>query len=162
MYSLAARHPWRLDVPLLLSVSLVLLFAGLTMPAMQITAFIFWRSEFSILENIQRLYDGDRRPAAIALAFCSVIYPAFKIALLFVLWLMPSPARWRRGCVRMLRLLGRWSLLDVFAMTVLVVGSRAIFLVEAKPLPGIYVYAAAILVLMTVTVLMDALARNGR
>ena len=162
MYSLAARHPWRLDVPLLLSVSLVLLFQGLTMPAMQITAFIFWRSEFSILENIQRLYEGDRRPAAIALALGSVLYPAFKIALLFVLWLMPSPARWRRGCVRVLRMLGRWALLDVFAITVLVVGSRSIFLVEAKPLTGIYVYAAAIIVLMTATVLMDTLARNGR
>ncbi len=162
MYSLAARHPWRLDVPLLLSVSLVLLFAGLTMPAMQITAFIFWRSEFSILENIQRLYEGNRHPAAIALAFCSVIYPAFKIALLFVFWLMPAPARWRRGCVHMLRLLGRWALLDVFAITVLVVGSRAVFLVEAKPLMGIYVYAAAILVLMTATVLMDALAHDER
>lgn len=162
MYSLAARHPWRLDIPLLLSVSLVLLFEGVSMPAMQITAFIFWRSEFSILQNIQRLYDGDRQPAAIALAFCSVIYPAFKIALLFMFWLIPTPARWRCGCVHALRLLGRWALLDVFAMTILVVGSRAIFMVEAKPLTGIYVYAAAILVLMTATVLMDALARHGR
>ncbi len=67
MHSLASRHPWRLDVPLLLSASLVLLAEGLTMPALQITAFIFWRSEFSILENIQRLYEGDRRPAGIVL-----------------------------------------------------------------------------------------------
>ena len=66
------------------------------------------------------------------------------------------------GATNVLRLLGRWALLDVFAITVLVVGSRAIFLLEAKPLTGIYVYAAAVLVLMTATVLMDSLARNGR
>lgn len=162
MYSLASRHPWRLDVPLLLSVSLVLLAQGLTMPALQITAFIFWRSEFSILENIQRLYEGDRRPAALVLAACSVGYPAAKITLLFVLWLMPAPARWRRGCVRLLRLLGRWAMLDVLAITALVVGSRSVFLVDAKPLPGIYVYAAAIFILMIVTMLMDTLARHGR
>ena len=162
MYSLASRHPWRLDVPLLLCASLVLLAQGLTMPALQITAFIFWRSEFSILENIQRLYEGDRQPAAVALAACSVGYPVAKITVLFVMWLMPAPARWRRGCVHLLRLLGRWALVDVLAITALVVGSRSIFLVEAKPLPGIYVYGAAIFVLMIATMLMDTLARHGR
>ena len=68
MHSLAARHPWRFDVPLMLSVSLVLLAQGLTMPAMQITAFIFWRSEYTIIENIRHLYETDRRPAAIVVA----------------------------------------------------------------------------------------------
>ena len=162
MHSLASRHPWRLDVPLLLSASLVLLVKGLTMPALQITAFIFWRSEYTILENIQRLYEGDRQPAAIVLAACSVAYPVTKIALLFGMWLLPAPVRWRRGCVRLLRLLGRWSMLDVLAITALVVGSRSIFLVEAEPLAGIYVYAAAIVVLMLATMLMDTLASNGR
>jgi len=162
MHSLASRHPWRLDVPLLLSVSLVLLVKGLTMPALQITAFIFWRSEYTIIENIQRLYEGDRRSAGIVLGACSVVYPLAKIALLFALWLLPAPVRWRRGCVRLLRLLGRWSMLDVLAITALVVGSRSIFLVEAEPLAGIYVYAAAIVVLMLATTLMDRLAHNGR
>jgi len=162
MHSLAARHPWRFDVPLMLSVSLVLLAQGLTMPAMQITAFIFWRSEYTIIENILHLYETDRRPAAIVVAVSAVVYPALKIMALFFLWLAPFPARWRRRCVRLLRLLGRWSMLDVMAITVLVVGSSSIFLVEAKPLTGIYVYAAAIFVLMFATVLMDTLARDGR
>ena len=162
MHSLASRHPWRLDIPLLLSASLVLLAKGLTMPALQITAFIFWRSEYTILENIQRLCEGDRRAAGLVLAACSVAYPLAKIALLFSLWLLPAPVRWRRGCVRLLRLLGRWAMLDVLAITALVVGSRSIFLVEAEPLAGIYVYAAAIVVLMLATMLMDTLAGNGR
>ncbi len=162
MHSLAARHPWRFDVPLMLSVSLVLLAQGLTMPAMQIPAFIFWQSEYTIIENILHLYESDRRPAAIALAVGAVAYPSVKIMMLFFLWLAPFPARWRRRCVRLMRLLGRWSMLDVMAITVLVVGSSQIFLVEAKPLIGIYVYAAAIFVLMFATVLMDTLARDGQ
>ena len=70
MHSLAARHPWRFDVPLLLCISLVLLAQGLTMPVMQITAFIFWRSEFTIIENIIHLYETDKRPAAFVRASC--------------------------------------------------------------------------------------------
>ncbi len=59
-------------------------------------------------------------------------------------------------------MLGRWSMLDVLTITVIVAGSRLVGPLEATPLPGVYVYAAAILVLMIATVLMDRLARQGR
>ena len=160
--SLAARHPWRVDLPVLLVVSFVLLVQGLTMPAMEIRAFLFWRDQYSIVSNIQTLYEDKQRTAAMVLAGCSVAYPAIKIAALFFLWIVPFPAGWRSGFVRALRLLGRWSMLDVFAVTAIVVGSRAIGPLQAKPLPGVYVYAASIFVLMIVTVLMDRLARHGR
>jgi uncharacterized paraquat-inducible protein A len=162
MQSLASRHPWRLDVPLLLSISLVLIAQGLTMPALEITAFIFWRDEFTILENIQNLYDRNRIPAALLLGATSVAYPALKILAMFFLWLAPFPARWRRWFVHMLRLLGRWSMLDIFALTAIVVGSRVIFLVSARPLIGLYVYGAGILVLTVATLSMDRLATHGQ
>ena len=63
--------------------------------------------------------------------------------------------------VRLLRLLGRWSMLDVMAVTAIVAGSRVIFLVSAKPLQGMYVYAAGIFVLSVATLAMDRLARHG-
>ena len=37
-----------------------------------------------------------------------------------------------------------------------------IFMVDAQALTGIYVYAAAIFILMLATMLMDTLARDGR
>ena len=107
MQSLAARHPWRLDIPLLLSLSIVLLTLGVTTPAMEIRALIFWRSEHTILSNIQGFYLEGRYSAAIVLALCSIAYPAVKILALLFLWLTPFPAKWRRRFVRLLRLLGR-------------------------------------------------------
>jgi paraquat-inducible protein A len=163
MQSLAGRHPWRLDIPLLLSISLVLLARGLTMPAMEIRTLIFWVDQYSIITNIQNLWAHGKRPASVALALCSIAYPLIKISSLCFLWLVPFPATWRSRFVRSLRLLGRWSLLDVAAVTVIVVGSRTLgFLVDANPLGGIYVYAAAICLLMAATILMDRLARHGR
>ncbi len=53
-------------------------------------------------------------------------------------------------------------MLDVFAVTALVVGSQTIALLDASPLPGIYVYGAGIFILMIATVLMDRLAHRGR
>ena len=162
MPSLATRHPWRLDLPLLLGLSLVLLAKGLTMPAMEIRAFFFWSDQSSILSNIQGLYEDGKRGPAILLLLCSVIYPALKILALFFLLVAPFPARWRSRLVRLLRMLGRWSMLDVLTITVIVAGSRLVGPLEATPLPGVYVYAAAILVLMIATVLMDRLTRHGR
>ena len=163
MQPLAARHPWRFDVPLLLSISLVLLARGLTMPAMEIRTLIFWVDRESIISNIQNLYLHGKLPAAIALAGCSIVYPVLKISVLFFLWLAPFPATWRRRLVRLLRLLGRWSLMDVLAVTAIVAGSRTLgFLVDVRPLGGIYVYGVSILLLMIATVLMDRLARHGR
>ena len=161
MQSLAARHPWRLDVPLLLSASLVLIVQGLTLPAVEINAFLFWHSESTILENIDGLYYSKRRPAAIALAAGCVLYPALKILSLLFLWLAPFPPKWRSRFVRMLRLLGRWSMLDVMAVTAIVAGSRVIFMVSANPLEGMYVYAAGIIVLSFATLCMDRLAQHG-
>ena len=163
MQPLAARHPWRFDIPLLLSISLVLLARGLTMPAMEIRTLIFWVDQHSIISNIQNLYQHGKVPAAMALALCSIAYPVLKVAVLFFLWLAPFPATWRRRFVHLLRLLGRWSMLDILVVTAIVAGSRTIgFLVDATPLPGIYVYGLSILVLMIVTVMMDRLAWHGR
>ena len=159
---LAAQHPWRLDIPLLLAISFVLVARGLTMPALEIRALIFWRDEYSILSNIEHFHRSGKPTAAVLLAVCSVGYPALKIVALYFLWLAPFSARWRRRLVRALRLLGRWSMLDVFAITALVVGSQTIALIDASPLPGLYVYAAGIFVLMIATVLMDTLARHGQ
>ena len=166
MRSLAQLHPWRLDVPALLGLSLVLLLQGLTQPAMEMKAtflfFTLWRDEYSILSNITHFWDEGRFEAAVILAACSVAYPVLKILTLFYLLLAPFPPRMRRGMVRFLRLLGRWSLLDVMAIAAIVLGSRVIFVLEAQPKRGLYIYAAAIFVLMFATVLMDRLAREKR
>ncbi len=54
-------------------------------------------------------------------------------------------------------------MLDVVAVSGIVAASRPLgFLFDARALPGIYVYAAAIIALMLATVLLDRLARNGR
>ncbi len=162
LQSLAARHPWRLDVPVLLSASLVLVVLGLLLPAMEIRALIFWLHKYSIISNIENLYRRGKETAALILAACSVVYPLLKIFALFFLWFIPFPADWRRILLRLLRLLGRWSMLDVIAVTAIVLASRVIGPLAAKPLPGMYVYAVGICVLMIAAVLMDILSRSPR
>lgn len=159
--SLLRRNPHRLDVPLLLFVTAALLTFGLTTPALETRTLILWRDEYSILHNIQQLYHDDKLTAACILAACSVVYPATKLALLWFFWLLPFPASWRMGSIRLIRLLGRWCMVDVLTITAIVLASLSIGPLKAEPKIGLYLYAAGVLCLMFVGLLIDRLARRS-
>ncbi len=158
--SLARRCPGRIDVPALLLAAAGLLTAGIVLPALETRTLFFWRDEYSVLMNVVELHREGKEVAAMILALCSIVYPASKLVALAFFWVAPFPQRSRFRLIRTLRLLGRWSMLDVFAMTAIVVGSFAIGPVNSTPRPGLYLYAGGILCLMLVTLLMDVLARR--
>lgn len=160
--SLARRYPARLDVPLLLILSGGLLYLGLTTPAVETRALLFWRSDYSILVNVLDLSREGKRIAATVLALTAVAYPVCKLLVLLYFWLMPFPHRWRLGAIRFLRWFGRWSMADVFAIATILLASRTIGPLDASPRAGLYFYAGSILLLTVASLLMDRLARRGR
>jgi paraquat-inducible protein A len=99
--------------------------------------------------------------ALIVVAF-SVVFPIVKLgALLAALFLELDQARRMVG-LRTLSLIGRWSMLDVFVVAILVGSVQLGVLSEGRARPGIYVFAAAILWSMIATVAVHRLsARSG-
>jgi uncharacterized paraquat-inducible protein A len=159
--SLHRRFPNRLDIPMLLVASTALLGLGLITPAVETQA-LFWRNEYSILLNLRQMSDEGRHVAAAIIAMCSVVYPATKLALLFFFWLFPFPAKWRWKSIQFIRVLGRWSMVDVFTIVAILLGSMTIGPLEATPRAGLFLYAAGMLCLMLVALLMDRMARCKR
>lgn len=159
--SLARRFPRRLDIPFLLVASGVLLGVGITLPALETRTLFFWRDEYSIYMNVMDLSREGRQIAATILAACAIIYPVSKLILLGLFWLFPFPYVWRSRFIRLLRLLGRWSMVDVFAITAIVLGSLTIGPLNASPKIGLFLYSGGIISLMLVSLLMDRLARHG-
>jgi paraquat-inducible protein A len=147
-----------MDVPVLLFATGVLIISGIAMPALETRTLFFWRDEYSVLMNVVELGRDGQRTAAAILAVCSIAYPLAKLAALVWFWLMPFPDRWRSRLIRLLRLLGRWSMIDVFAITAIILGSLAIGPIDSEPQLGLYVYAAGVLCLMVATLLMDRMA----
>lgn len=159
--SLARRHPRRGDVPLLLLAAGALLAAGMTLPALETRTLFFWHHEYSVVMNVIDLDRQGKRTAAVILGLCAIVYPVSKLLMLGYFWLMPFPPAWRFQLIRLLRLLGRWSMVDVFALTAIVVGSLTIGPVDSSPQLGLFLYAGGIICLMVVTLLMDRLARRA-
>lgn len=159
--SLRRRFPHRFDVPAAIVVSTALIGAGLLTPAVETEA-LFWRAEYSILLNVKQMSEQGKHAAATILAICSIAYPAFKIGLLSFFWLFPFPATWRWRSIQLVRLLSRWAMVDVFAITSIVVASLSIGPLKATPKIGLFLYASGILCLMFAALLMSRLARTKR
>jgi uncharacterized paraquat-inducible protein A len=159
--SLQKRHPRRFDIPLLLVLSAVLIGLGLMTPAVE-TRVLFWRNEYPILSNIHQMSKDGRHTAATILAICSIVYPAAKIGLLTFFWMFPFPATWRWRSIQLIRLLGRWGMVDVFTITSIVLASLTIGPLQAKPKAGLFLFASGMMCLMFVGLLMDRMARTKR
>jgi paraquat-inducible protein A len=86
------------------------------------------------------------------IALFSVILPIFKLALLTKLVLSKSSVR--NGSKKVLDLihrLGRWSMLDVFVVAILVVVVKLGAIGSVEKHIGLYAYAAAAILIMLLT-----------
>jgi paraquat-inducible protein A len=135
--------PWR--VPLALGAAALCLIAGVTLPIMRVSRLIVFSRPISIVDGVQILLaDGDWLTATIIAVF-SIVVPAAKIVALFLAWV-----RLQRGApvpsslLRIVDGLGRWSLLDVVIVALVIVLLKSGSFTDATTAPAIYPFIAAV------------------
>ena len=141
--SVEGRPPQYL--PLLLIAALACLVAGLTLPVMEVRNFWVLRGTYSIFDGIVLLLkEGDILIALVIVAF-SILVPALKIMALLGLW-----QRMRQGkhmssrLVALLEAIGKWSMLDVFVVALLVFSAKASTFVDATVATAVVPFIASI------------------
>jgi paraquat-inducible protein A len=157
--SLQQLHPLRLDIPILIVLSAILLYNGFNMPVLTVRK-LWERTTFSILTGIDNLWQEKFYFLAIIIFTFSIIFPVTKLLSLFLVWFIKLTDNQRKNILYYLEILGRWSMLDVFVAAVLVVSVKLGALAEANAEVGIYYFAASILLAMTATTLQNRLARS--
>lgn len=133
------QHPvtpiqWVLEFAM--TVSFLLLLAGLLLPALSITSFGFIGREYSILEGIDRFYRNGQELIGTVVLFFSVILPLAKLIAGFLLL-----NRWNHSGARAQRTLAflmfvsKWSMADVFvlALTILIINGQLITSADLRP-----------------------------
>ena len=159
---LHARHH-RILVPLCLAVSLALLLAGLSLPLMDAETGILWKrwkSSYSVWAGVVALWESNELLLAAVLFVFSMVFPFAKLGILTVLWFVRLPEDKRAWLLHWLGLLGKWSMLDVFIVAILIVLVKLGPLAKVTPRVGVYVFSAAILASMLTTMYVDRLARR--
>jgi paraquat-inducible protein A len=136
-------------VPVALIAALALLCAGLWFPVMTVQSFFVFSSGFSILESIRALYEAQEYLLFAAVLLFSVVFPIFKLATCLAIWWLAEidgAASCRLAAA--IDQLGRWSMLDVFLLAILLVTVRTASLGGASTNLGLYLFASAVIVSM--------------
>lgn len=133
----------------LIGVSAVCLVAGLLLPAIAFSQFYFFGNQHSLLSAVVALWQAGEHALAVIIGVFSVAFPAAKLLLMA----SDTIARLRgngplRKMAAAVAWLGRWSMLDVFVLALLIVAIRGSGIGDAATLPGIYLFAMSVLLTM--------------
>jgi paraquat-inducible protein A len=158
--SLRAQYPWRLEVPALILLSFGVLLLALQMPLMKVEKLVLWKNEYSVIAGVKALMAQQQYVLGAILFFFSIVFPIVKLATMGVLWVAPLGETKRDLVLHWLGILGKWSMLDVFVVAILIVLVKLGPLAKVEPQRGVYVFALAILLSMITSMYVDYLAKN--
>ena len=147
-------------IPAALILSTVLLMRGLSLPLLY-SQKVFWQSTYSVWTGIVDLWRQGEYALSAVIFFFSIMFPIIKLFSLAAIWFVRLPEEKRMGLLHWLGILGKWSMLDVFIVAILIVLIKLGPFVKVEPRIGVYVFSAAIVASMLTTMYIDRLARRA-
>ena len=151
--SIARRYPGKArQLRLLIAVAAVLLGIGLVAPIITLEKFVLIQNTFSVLSGVIQLRKEGQWFLFIVITGFSILMPVFKLAVLYLLVCnrLAGTKRLHRY-LHWMHLYGKWSMLDVFVVAILVVAVKLGAIANVEMRYGLYAFAASVLITMIVT-----------
>jgi paraquat-inducible protein A len=142
----------------------VCLVLGLTLPIMRLTRFYIWTDVHSLVSIVRELYRSGEVFLAAIICIFSVIFPFFKLLYLLALYSIRQvhPGGPER-ILKRISWLGKWSMLDVLVLALVIFYAKATNLADATSMPGIYMFTAAVILTMIANSMIEQdLGRNEK
>ena len=161
--NIATNHPIEAKrLRIVLVITSLLLALGLVSPIITLKKFVLIENTFSVVSGtLQLLKEGQIFLFMLITAF-SVVLPWLKIAVLFILL---GPANRNNNhmdrYLHWMHLYGKWSMLDVFVVAVLVVAVKLGAIASVEMRYGLYAFAAAVVLTMWVTARVVSLSSDS-
>lgn len=136
-----------------LLLSAVLLISGLILPVLSVEHFWIWSESISVLGGVWQLFQAGQLVLFVIVGFFSVCLPLAKLILLIRIVLSRAPRRHPilQKLLSRLHDWGRWAMLDVLVIAVLIVVVKSGAAVQVHVKPGLYLFSAAVLLIMLLT-----------
>lgn len=134
-----------LMVPMLL-LSMFSLLVAVELPFFQISEVLLKHKSYSVLKSVQSLTESGQPAFAWTMMAFLVIIPALHLVLMAVLGLVPMRRHWRRFLDLWSSTLGAWSMLDVFALALLLFMTEGSALIGFDIRPGLYAILVSLVV----------------
>lgn len=148
--ALVRLHKRRVDIPLALLVAIAALYFGLSLPVIKVRG-LFGATDYSVWGGVKGLWEDSEHLLAIIVFLFSFVTPIAKLALIARLWFTPMAAASRRRVLEWMEGVGRWSMLDVFAVAILIVVNKIGKTSPVTAQAGVYWFCGAILLSMLLT-----------
>lgn len=143
--SSSARQP-RFSVPLLLGAAFLLFAAGVFFPFFHVTKFWLFEDAVSVVAGITTLFREGEFFLFLVLTLFTLVFPCAKLGLLALIWTEREHNLTR---VRRLHLwvehLGKWSMLDVFVVAILIVAMKSAAVAEIHIGAGLYLFTVSVI-----------------
>ncbi len=136
-------------IGLLLLASAAALAAGWLLPVMTVRSLLVFYDEVSILTGAFRLLESGDYAIFVLIVLFTVVLPVGKLVFAWLAWsrLKVDDPRVRRA-LHWVEAVGRWSMLDVFVIAILVVVIKLSLVTDVEIHAGLYVFVAAVVLSM--------------
>ena len=145
----------------LLLVTSIFLLVGMITPMITISKFIVAKNTVSVLSGLVELIRSGHIMLFVVVAGFSVMLPLLKIKVLFnVLSSRPKSAEKIKRKLHLMHEYGRWAMLDVMVVAILIVTVKLGAIVSIKIHFGLYIFATAVILIMLITSRVVRLSRQ--
>ena len=134
-----------------LFLTLCLLIVGLVSPIITLKQFVLIQNTFSVVGGVVALLKEGKLFLFGIISVFSIILPLLKIAVLAKLLGAEMPSEKINRYLHWMHLYGKWSMLDVFVVAVLVVVVKLGVVASVEIHYGLYAFAIAVLLTMIIT-----------
>ncbi|WP_419904609.1 paraquat-inducible protein A [Kiloniella sp.] len=141
--------------PLLLLSAIGTLIAGLTIPILKVEKFFLFEDLISIVGAIDELARSGEYLLALVILLFSVVFPTMKIFVADYVWRARNVEHKSvQKAVKLIDLLGKWSMLDVFVVGMIVISAKSSGMANATSQPGMYYFGASVIFSMLGVILL--------
>ena len=134
-----------------LALTACLLLIGLNAPIITLKKFVLVQNTFSVIDGTTALLKEGQLFLFIVIAAFSIVLPILKIGILAKLLNAGMNTQKLKQYLHWMHLYGKWSMLDVFVVAVLVVVVKLGVIASVEMHYGLYAFAAAVILTMIIT-----------
>jgi paraquat-inducible protein A len=134
------------SVPLLLGTAFSLFAAGIFFPFFHVTKFWLFDDAVSVVGGIFTLFREGEYFLFAVLTLFTLVFPCVKLGLLAIIWAEREHDLTRvRLLHRWVEHLGKWSMLDVFVVAILIVAMKSAAVAEIHIGLGLYLFTFSVI-----------------
>jgi len=132
----------RVAIAVLLVIAPMFFALGATMPLVTFEKLIFFSENPSLLAIVSSLFDNGDHALALLVGLVSLVFPIFKMAAVAyeAAWIAPAN---RSLIARLIPLLGKWSMMDVLLVAIVIAAAKTSGLAQAFSEAGLWFYAGS-------------------